>query len=383
MPTQPEVLAIEEAHRAAQARLGIAGAYLAIRDWNSVSATAAAATADQWLSRNLQMLRAIQRKSGRLAKAYYQLARAIETGYSLGLPETSADPEQVTMGDLRKQFLDLMLEIADIDKPTSASSNDSDERWLEDELRRNPSVANPLPSREINLSEIDSYIQDWLDAPTEIEDKTELEIDDFDWLDFSADEDRAREELEKQLLDVIDTRTEKVVKIADSEELSAKEAQGKIEKLHGDTGSIVAGLIDQAGMDAGRNILGHATRSDRRALMIARMTGPNPCAFCSMLASRGFVYRSARGAILSGNEIEKYHPNCHCFAVTRWADIPDPTAPGRAQFYMDAWEREVGRKYERRGTSNDALNQWRRFIYKENRARLNRIRQDVNAGILV
>jgi hypothetical protein len=97
LPTNPEILAIEEAHRAAQARLGIAGAYLAIRDWEGVSVTAATQTSDAWLTRSLQMIRAIQRKSTRLAKAYYQLARAIETGYTLGLPEYSPDPQAVTV----------------------------------------------------------------------------------------------------------------------------------------------------------------------------------------------------------------------------------------------------------------------------------------------
>ena len=36
-PRDTEVRAIEEAHRAAQARLGVAGAYLAMAEWGSVS----------------------------------------------------------------------------------------------------------------------------------------------------------------------------------------------------------------------------------------------------------------------------------------------------------------------------------------------------------
>ena len=383
MPTQPEVLAIEEAHRAAQARLGIAGAYLAIRDWNGVSTTASVATADQWLTRNLQMLNGIQRKSARLARAYYQLARAIETGYTLGLPEYSADPEAITMGGLRKQFLDLMLEIADLDKPGRGETKDPDERWLEEELRRKPDVARNAPTRDMNFTDtdLDPYIQDWLDAESDIGDGEVIEVDEFEWPD-EKDQD-PREEFEKLIKPVLEARAETAGKIADSEELSAREATAKLDKHHAATGSILGGELDQAGINAGRNVIDYATSRDKRALMIARMTGPNPCAFCSMLASRGFVYRSKQSAILSGNEIQKYHPNCHCYAVTRWADIPDPTAPERTAYFEKKWKEEVGFKYERRGTKNDALNQWRRFIYAENRARLNRIRRAVNDGTIV
>ena len=46
----------------------------------------------------------------------------------------------------------------------------------------------------------------------------------------------------------------------------------------------------------------------------ARVTVGDSCAFCVMLASRGFVYRSKKTALRSqwGN---KYHPNCNCVAV--------------------------------------------------------------------
>jgi hypothetical protein len=132
---EPEVHAIAEAHRAAQARLGIAGSYLSIAEWGSVNTLNASASGASWIVRALRMIFAIRKKSTRLAVAYIRLTRALETGYTLGYPEFSDDPDKMTMGVLREQFRDLLLEIADIDT-TASDTTDVDERWFESELRR-------------------------------------------------------------------------------------------------------------------------------------------------------------------------------------------------------------------------------------------------------
>ena len=44
-------------------------------------------------------------------------------------------------------------------------------------------------------------------------------------------------------------------------------------------------------------------------------TSANPCAFCVMLASRGFVYSSEEKATKSRKTGDKYHSNCFCKAV--------------------------------------------------------------------
>jgi len=379
LPTKPEVLAVEEAHRAAQARLGIAGAYLAMRDWNSVNVTAVAATSDAWLTRSLQMIRAIQRKSTRLARAYYQLARAIETGYTLGLPETSPDPKQVTMGSLRTQYLDLLLEIADLDKPAATGevpSQDSDERWLRDELQASSGqIAGTDEGHSVTFSDtdLDEYIQDWLDESDDSTDDDPVEVDDFEWPSDSLTLDDIRNVFADELKAAADERAEKVRKILESEELTAKEANRKAQVLHNAAGSVSAGKIDQAGIDAGRETIEYAQSRDRRVMMVARGTGPNPCAFCALLAGRGFVYasRSKAGAQKASDvygedatgEINRYHPNCHCYPVTRWVDIPDATAPGRSEFYKALYKAEVQDKgLDIRGTKNDGLNQFRRAL---------------------
>jgi hypothetical protein len=390
LPTQPEILAIEEAHRAAQARLGVASAYLAIRDWTGVSATAAVSTGDAWLSRSLQMIRAINRKSMRLAKAYYQVARALETGYSLGVPESSPDPKAVTMGGLRKQYLDLLLEVADLGKPQTTSTvvhEDPDERWLEEELIQAQAEPASEPTDEsvpITLADtdLDSYIQDMLDAADDSEhpDAEKVGVDEYDWEEPELTLADIRELFSDELKSAADERAEKIRKIRENDALTAKEAFKQADKLHKAAGVINAGRVDQAGIDAGRDLINLAASRDKRVMMWARGTGPNPCAFCSMLASRGFAYTSKARAMTTkgggdqtsafgGASVKSFHPNCHCFPVLRWADIPDATAPGRNAHYEELWKSKMkGKSIASRGTKNDTLNYWRRIIAAERRA---------------
>lgn len=63
--------------------------------------------------------------------------------------------------------------------------------------------------------------------------------------------------------------------------------------------------------------------------------GAHTCAFCLVMASRGFVYRSAETA----GALDTYHGGCSCVAVPDWSDHPavegyDPAAL-QAQ-YQDA-----------------------------------------------
>lgn len=55
----------------------------------------------------------------------------------------------------------------------------------------------------------------------------------------------------------------------------------------------------------------------------ARVTVGDSCAFCILMSSRGFVYRSERTALFSKYGT-KYHENCNCVAVpfSKASDIP-------------------------------------------------------------
>jgi hypothetical protein len=55
----------------------------------------------------------------------------------------------------------------------------------------------------------------------------------------------------------------------------------------------------------GRDTLAHAIESDPDSVGYARVTGGESCPFCSMLASRGFVY-------MKSSVDFKTHDGCHC-----------------------------------------------------------------------
>ncbi|MEU6725474.1 hypothetical protein ABZ917_17340 [Nonomuraea wenchangensis] len=92
--------------------------------------------------------------------------------------------------------------------------------------------------------------------------------------------------------------------------------------------------------DVGRDTITEALEEDDEALGWARVTGPNTCAFCALLASRGPVYASEKTAgrdadkRFKGEGRYKFHDHCDCtvvpiFAGQQW----DPPA------YVQEWER--------------------------------------------
>lgn len=92
--------------------------------------------------------------------------------------------------------------------------------------------------------------------------------------------------------------------------------------------------------DVGRDTIAEALDEDDEALGWARVTGPDTCAFCALMASRGPVYHTEETAgrdadsRFEGEGRYKFHNNCDCtvvpiFAGQQW----DPPA------YVEEWER--------------------------------------------
>lgn len=389
MATLSEIEAIEEAHRAAQARLGIIGAYLALADWGTVSAVDAAVTAAGWLSRSLRMIVGIRRYSRRLAQSYYQLARALETGRSLGYPEYSSDPDAITMSGLRKQYTDLLLEVATLD--TEKPEADVEGVWLHERLTEEMDAAEHSGNRKrirLEDSNLDSYIQALLDAAGD--EDSEVEVDEFDWLDDLTEQEVADAFGRLLLANSVDIQKGSADAVRRDGKLTPAEALDALAESHVNAGSLGAGKVDKYGISAGRDAINDAIRNDGRVEKFARQTGPNPCHFCAMLASRGWVYTKSsavttrRQETVAGNagafeegldgrplDVRKYHDNCHCTIISRWE--LQSKLPASNQFYMDQWPIVT------KGLSgNAAMNQWRRWIYERRRDDLSASRARAN-----
>lgn len=98
--------------------------------------------------------------------------------------------------------------------------------------------------------------------------------------------------------------------------------------------SSTIGAIFRIVADGGRNTISATAHRDPQALGFARITDGKPCAFCAMLASRGFVYKSEETA---GGQ---YHDRCGCFAQPMYS--PHAELPARSQTFSDLWSEITG-----------------------------------------
>ncbi len=83
------------------------------------------------------------------------------------------------------------------------------------------------------------------------------------------------------------------------------------------------GVIDKGVKQGGRDSIRHNAERDPRKPRYARVPNGKTCAFCVMLASRGFVYASEDTAGALG----QYHGECNCEIVPSW-DKQSPIVEG-------------------------------------------------------
>jgi hypothetical protein len=358
MATVAEVLAAERLHQAAQARLAAAAAFIALAEWQSVSALSPQDTADSWLTNSILVIVAIRKLSRKLAVSHYQLIRALETGRTLGVPEGSSD-EDVTLGELRSNFRNNAIDVASLPSPRTRS-DDPDIRWFEEKLA---SVNPDLVPGTVRLedAEVDPLIQELLDKEGS-NDSVEIKVDKFDWPeDLTAEEvsDVYRDQLRKRIVTPL---AGKARALRSSQELTPDQVIRQLEESFSTSGSTGSGTVESAGLDAGRAAVTTAIRSDRLVLAVARGTSSDPCAFCAMLASRGFVYKNNQTAGVGEEDvIKKYHVHCRCFPIYRW--LKESELPELNAYFKKMWPIVTDGFF-----GVDALNAWRRWIYAKRKA---------------
>lgn len=117
------------------------------------------------------------------------------------------------------------------------------------------------------------------------------------------------------------------------------------ESAHAYAVSRMQGLSQKHAMSGGRGLIDNASDQDKRSVGYRRVTGPDPCTFCSMLASRGAhfgsqrahsVYSSQDTALVRSSDGEKYHLYCQCTAEIVYGHW-EPTE--QEQRYVDAYDR--------------------------------------------
>lgn len=116
----------------------------------------------------------------------------------------------------------------------------------------------------------------------------------------------------------------------------------------------LTGAATRLVLEGGRDVMERSVLADEDALGWARVSDGDPCSWCSMLVSRGAVYKSAvtAGDVRFGGE--KYHDHDGCQAVP----IFDPQSPilDRADDLYRQW-REVTAGH----SGAEARKVWRRY----------------------
>lgn len=118
-----------------------------------------------------------------------------------------------------------------------------------------------------------------------------------------------------------------------------------------------SGAVTRHVLAGGRDTIVKSTGEDPRALKWARVTRGEPCAFCAMIASRGAVFLGEDTAEFQA------HDHCNCQAEPHFEGSKMPIDSARWRDLYNRAQREARKTGElERGTSNDALNAFRRML---------------------
>lgn len=287
------------------------------------------------LVRILRLLLGLRSVSRRVAKSYYRYTRALQTGRTIG-------NETARLRELREDFESDLERVRTLSFDWSDAT--ADEKHAADGIR---SLSKSDP-KSWQSGELNQSLEDWLTL-TDDSDK-EIDFDDIKWSedDIQSVEDALRK-FRKTFGDKGVTALEKKI-----EEIKRRYAEdpdrilAEIDDSYILVRDSLAGVVDKGVIDAGREVIDNMIGRDKLATRFARGVRENPCYFCSMLASRGFVYYSERAALAG------WHPNCHCYPIVRMSS--DPKWPSRNAYYNDMW-------YEHGGT----IKLWRKWITAERR----------------
>lgn len=119
----------------------------------------------------------------------------------------------------------------------------------------------------------------------------------------------------------------------------------------------MSGAVTEQVLAGGRETVLASAKADPEARGWARIAGPGACAFCRMMAGRGPVYRTITTASF------KPHDHCTCAVeIVYYGYEMNARSKVFSQEYSDAiGEARAAGEYGR-GTSNDSLNAYRRYL---------------------
>lgn len=340
-----QIEAIEQLHRAAQARLGIAVRLLSADYWQTVQATTPIASGRRWMTLTAEAIMAARELSALLARSYYQLARATEVGVTLG---DVLGGRQKTLGGLRDAFLEQAMAVATL-------GSDGEKTPL------HALITPDVGGKALEQVDILPSVQKFLDAIDEDEDGRSIRVESFEWPRVQSGD--------QMLASVRKSLTEKAINPLATEvnrktrgETDGKKTLRSVDAAYEAKGQLGAGKADNLAISQGRELISYAIGKDRMVIKFARGLGPNPCYWCAMLASRGFVYnsRQSAGSTMRDGGMRAWHDNCHCYPIARW--VKESPLPPLNEFFEKNWE-----PVTRRVSGKEKLRVWRTWVAEQRR----------------
>lgn len=317
-PEEKEVEKADEAYHYALVALGLKVIGEALNEWAAVSLSNPASLGKYTVAAQAIILN-YRRKARQLSVAHSRLVRALLVGATFEDPEFPGSGN--TLGDLRKDFVDLLAEQG-VPRPLKARA------WPD--------------SFEVGVEELDGLSEcvssraDWLDR--------ELTTT-FDIL------------LGKEL-------DRKVEDLPGEDKPNRKEKERELDL---NVGSRITSAAERIALNGARENDADVIQFDRKALGWIRYHDPeksdHPCGWCSMLMTRGFlsggIYTSEQKALYDSDG-EKYHTGCHCKAekIYRKSQLDSPKYGEHKKLAQEY--REFTNEWGRSG--DDLIRAWDRHI---------------------
>jgi hypothetical protein len=320
---------VSAAFHLALTEIGVRTTAEALALWQDVPPERRAATAGAWLRKAITLVMSRRRQSRDLARAYYRLARALQTGRTVADPY-HPEPTYVTLADLRREFA----ELAGTYEPPTGQGGEA--ATVED---GEASPARPSEEDDEDMPDWERILVEDLEGLREEEERIERQ---------------AEEELRIALSLLGPANLDRRLTVEDADP----------DEAHRQAGARQAAAASRIAMNGARSTNWNHMRRDGRALGYVRLSRTGtPCGWCAMLISRGPVYKSRESATFADGD--RYHDNCHCYAMPVWS---------RDQ-YQSSELTALSRQYEalwpqvtKGHTGKAAVSVWRRFIRSKQRA---------------
>ena len=374
----------------AQQRIGLLAIVIMWNLFQSVNPVRATQTYQTWFFQSLRIATAAAYMIQAIALSQYRLARALDAFETYSLDGQTGT---VPLGVLRQDLIDAVEDAMSLGGSGEGLPEDDDialfnelvselreefaemaERLIEKETRSADAVrdlaGHDSPDRE-SLERVRDRMDELLDEMLE-----DPSTDDG-WLieivlppdDVGLDPDEVRRAFEENRRDLEESvrkayieEIENVLESRFTERYKIEDAYDDIRRIADKAGLDAAAYLERLAKERGQAVVERLAAKDNKLLLAARRTGPNPCAFCAMLAARGYVYTGTTAAGSSrGNKkrdgslidtsqgawdtgidgVRRYHANCQCSVVYRWqeSDSTESVSSHLAALYEAAGSR--------------------------------------------